>query len=58
MQHVAEFKADPSNWDTFGLQNLEWSGEYLRNSLSAELMSKVLREVPMNASGPSFLLQL
>jgi len=40
-KYVAEFKVDPNNCDTFGLQNLDWSGEYLRNSLSAELLSKI-----------------
>ena len=34
------------------MQNLDWSGQYLRNSLSADLLTKVLREIPITASGP------
>ena len=45
---IQKTKNDPSACDTYGLQNLEWSGEYLRNSLSAELLNKVLREVPFD----------
>ena len=52
IQIVENMKKDATVCDSFGLQNLEWSGEYLRNSVTPELLNKVLREVPLTASGP------
>ena len=47
-----EIKSDTSQTDKYAFQNLDWSGQYLRNSLSADLLTKVLRELPITASGP------
>jgi hypothetical protein len=41
--------------DKYALQNLEWSGEYMRNSLSSQLLAKVVEEVSVSASGPEML---
>jgi len=39
-------------------ENLDWSGQYIRNSLSADLLQKLLREVSISASGPVTLVAL
>ena len=41
--------------DKYALNNLEWSGEYLRNSLKTDLLTQVLEEVEINATGPKVL---
>lgn len=46
---VLRFKA--SN-DVYIAQNLRWSGEYLRNAISAELLEKLLQEVTLQCTGP------
>lgn len=38
--------------DHYILQNLAFSGDYIRDSLSPELLGKLLREVAIDASGP------
>ena len=49
---VREIKEDAAKTDKFALQNHDYSGEYLRNPLSNDLLSKVLREIPITTSGP------
>ena len=34
-------------------QNLKWSGVYLRSTLSSALLQKVLKLVPLTATGPA-----
>ena len=36
--------------DYYDLKNMEWSGEYLCNSMGADLLAKVLREVSITDS--------
>jgi hypothetical protein len=47
--HVA---AMSSTCDIFQLENLDWSGRLIRSSLHPELLSKVIQEVGVSASGP------
>ena len=44
--------------DIFIIQNLEMSGDYIRATLSSNMLSKVVGEVPSNASGPETLVAL
>ena len=37
--------------DEYALDNLEWSGDYLRNSLKTDLLTQVLEEVEINSNG-------
>ena len=37
--------------DYYDLKNMEWSGEYLCNSMGADLLAKVLREVSTTSLG-------
>ena len=41
-----------SEADQYVVQNLKWSGVYLRSTLSNTLLQKVLTLVPMTATGP------
>ena len=41
-----------SEVDQYIVQNLTWSGVYLRNTLSNDLLRKVLTLVPLTATGP------
>ena len=38
--------------DQYIVQNLTWSGVYLRNTLSNDLLQRVLTLVPLTATGP------
>jgi hypothetical protein len=42
--------------DQYAIQNLDWSGQYLLNSISISIYREVLKKVPVNASGPEVLL--
>lgn len=44
--------------DKYYLRNLDWSGVYIRNSISPKLLTQVLAEVPVMASGPDTLVAL
>ena len=44
-----------STADQYALHNLDWSGEFLRNSLNSDLLTKVLKLVDISASGPEVL---
>ena len=37
--------------DKYMVQNLTWSGEYLRSTFSSALLQKVLKLVPLTATG-------
>ena len=41
-----------SEADQYIVQNLEWSGVYLRSTLSNDLLQKVLTLVPLTETGP------
>ena len=41
-----------SEADQYVVQNLTWSGVYLRSTLSNTLLQKVLTLVPLTATGP------
>ena len=41
-----------SEADQYGVQNLTWSGVYLRSALSNNLLQKVLTLVPLTSTGP------
>ena len=41
-----------SEADQYGVQNLTWSGVYLRSTLSNTFLQKVLTLVPLTATGP------
>ena len=41
-----------SKADQYIVQNLTWSGVYLRSTLSNDLLQKVLTLVPLTATGP------
>ena len=43
-----------SEADQYVVQNLTWSGVYLRSTLSNTLLQKVLTLVPLTATGPEF----
>ena len=51
-QHVKDLRA---NADKYIIDNLDWSGDYLRASLHSTLLSKVLDRLPISASGPEVL---
>ena len=44
--------------DKYYFQNLDWSGVYIRNSISPKLLTQVLAEVPVTASGPETFVAL
>ena len=50
-KYINDFKNSPE-CDNYARQNLEFSGEYIRNTLSADFLSKVLKDVDLDASGP------
>ena len=41
-----------SKADKYMVQNLTWSGVYLRSTLSSDILQKVLTLVPLTATGP------
>ena len=41
-----------SEVDQYIVQNLTWSGVYLRSTLANDLLQKVLTLVPLTATGP------
>ena len=41
-----------SDEDQYVVQNLTWSGVYLRSTLPNTLLQKVLKLVPLSATGP------
>ena len=45
-----------SEADQYAVQNLTWSGIYLRSTLSNNLLQKVLTLVPLTANGPEVFL--
>ena len=47
--HVQSLQKD-SEADQYGVQNLTWSGAYLRSSLENTLLQKVLALVPLTAT--------
>ena len=51
--HVQNLLKD-SEADQYVLQNLTWSGVYLRSTLSNTLLQKVLTLVPLTATEPEF----
>ena len=51
--HVGELRATA---DMYALQNLDWSGQYLLDSLSPSLRFQVLTLVNVTASGPKVLM--
>ena len=51
-EEIARIKVDKSITDSYAPQNLDWSGQYVQNALTADLLGKVLKELPLNASGP------
>ena len=50
-QHV-QIPHKGSEADQYVVQNLTWSGLYLRSNLSNNLLQKVLTLVPLTATGP------
>eukprot|EP00957_Ditylum_brightwellii_P027980 2113974-Ditylum_brightwellii.AAC.1 len=44
--------------DKYASDNLDWSGKYLLNSISASLYQDVLKRVLVNLSGPEVLLAI
>ena len=52
--HIEVLRKDETRADSYVIQNLNWSGQFLRNTLHHELLAKVLRYVPITASGPEF----
>ena len=52
-QHI-EILQKWSEGDQYVVQNLAWSGIYLRSTLSNTLLQKVLTLVPLTATGPGF----
>jgi uncharacterized protein YnzC (UPF0291/DUF896 family) len=53
MTHVVkEVERLQSLKDMYVTQNLKWSGEYIRESLSVDMLEKLYQDVSMQASGP------
>lgn len=52
ISHVQALRATA---DKYTLDNLDWSGEYLRNTLNPDLLTKALTHVNIAASGPEIL---
>ena len=50
-RHVQSLQKD-SEADQYVVQNLTWSGVYLRSNVSNTLIQKVLTSVPLTATGP------
>ena len=48
---ISQIKQNPDKVGKYILQNLDWSGQYLRNSLSADLLTKILKEISITATG-------
>ena len=44
--------------DAYVDQSLKWSAEYLRNSINAEMLTKLLHEVTLETSGPETFIAL
>lgn len=44
--------------DVYVDQNLKWSAEYLRNSITADMLTKLLHEVTLETSGPETFIAL
>ena len=44
--------------DVYVDQNLKWSAEYLRNSINADMLTKLLHEVTLETSGPETFIAL
>jgi len=53
--HIQKFRETA---DKFAIQNLDWSGTYLLNSISNSLYKDVLQKVPITASGPEVLMAI
>ena len=58
IQLIERQRTDKSIADKYYLQNLDWSGVYIRNSISPKLLTQVLAEVPVTASGPETFVAL
>ena len=57
-QVIAE-RMSKRDWaDQSALANLNWSGQYMRNVISAELLTKVLKDVEITASGPEVFIAI
>ena len=56
-KYIKDLKDDVGT-DSYALQNLEWSGIYLQNSITHDLLAKVLRLVPITASGPEVFMAI
>ena len=54
--HVELLRKDETRADSYVIQNLSRSGQFLRNTLHNELLAKVLRYVPITASGPEIFM--
>ena len=52
MKHHVQSIQKGSEADQYVVQNLTWSGVYLRSTLSNNLLHKVLALVPLTATGP------
>ena len=52
MKHHVQSLLIGSEADQYVIQNLTWSGVYLRSTLSNTLLQKVLTLVPLTATGP------
>ena len=50
-EYIEKFKRSEA-CDQYARQNLEFSGDFIRNTLTADFLTKVLKEVDLNASGP------
>ena len=56
LEHVlAHVQTRRSQADKYELENFKWSGQYLFNALSPQLLAKVIEEVGIDASGPEVL---
>lgn len=59
MTHVTkEVKRLKGLNDIYINQNLKWSGEYIRASITTDLLEKVLQDVAISASGPETFVSL
>ena len=54
--HIEVLRKDETRADSYVIQNLNWSGQFLRNILHDEFLAKVLRYVPITASGPEIFM--
>ena len=58
IKSIENLRTDKSVADKYYLKNLDWSGVYIRSSISSKLLIQVLAEVPVTASGPETFVAL